>query len=162
MTYLLVAAGGAIGASARYFVADLVHRVASPYFPWGTFIVNVSGCFIFGLVAGAGEAFGVVGPLTRAFVLVGILGGYTTFSSFTFETAGLMRGGEIAAALGNVVGQVALGTGGVLGGGRPDAGPGRRVASLALTFSCSAGVGGVSLSVAQASKPAGGVRWANC
>jgi CrcB protein len=109
VAYLLVAAGGAIGASARYFVADLVHRVASPYFPWGTFIVNVSGCFIFGLVAGAGEAFGVVGPLTRAFVLIGILGGYTTFSSFTFETAGLMRGGELAAALGNVVGQVALG-----------------------------------------------------
>jgi fluoride exporter len=109
VTYLLVAAGGAIGATARYLVADLVHRVASPYFPWGTFVVNITGCFIFGLVAGAGEAWGVVGPLTRAFVLVGILGGYTTFSSFTFETAGLVRNGEMPAALGNIVGQVILG-----------------------------------------------------
>jgi fluoride exporter len=109
VTYLLVAVGGALGATARYLVADLVHRVASPYFPWGTFVVNVSGCFVFGLVAGAGEAFGVVGPLTRAFVLVGILGGYTTFSSFTFETATLARGGELTAALGNIVGQVVVG-----------------------------------------------------
>lgn len=109
MSYLLVAAGGALGATARYAVADLVHRVASPFFPWGTFLVNVSGCFVFGLVAGAGEAWGVVGPATRAFVLVGILGGYTTFSSFAFETSGLVRGGELPAAIGNVVGQVTLG-----------------------------------------------------
>ena len=109
MTYLLVAAGGAIGATTRYVVADLVHRVASPYFPWGTFVVNVTGCFVFGLVAGAGEAWGVLGPLTRAFVLVGILGGYTTFSSFTYETASLVRGGEMPAALGNIVGQVVVG-----------------------------------------------------
>jgi CrcB protein len=109
VTYLLVAAGGAIGATARYVVADLVHRVASPFFPWGTFVVNVTGCFVFGLVAGAGEAWGVLGPLTRAFVLVGILGGYTTFSSFTYETASLVRGGEMPAAIGNSVGQVAIG-----------------------------------------------------
>jgi CrcB protein len=109
VAYLLVAVGGALGATARYLVADLVHRAASAYFPWGTFVINVTGCFVFGLVAGAGEAFGVVGPMTRAFVLVGILGGYTTFSSFAFETATLMRGGELAAALGNVVGQVVLG-----------------------------------------------------
>jgi CrcB protein len=109
VAYLLVAVGGALGATARYLVADLVHRAASPYFPWGTFVINVTGCFVFGLVAGTGEAFGVVGPMTRAFVLVGILGGYTTFSSFAFETATLMRGGELAAALGNVVGQVVLG-----------------------------------------------------
>ena len=109
MPYLLVAVGGAIGATARFVLADLVHRVASPYFPWGTFVINVTGCFVFGLVAGAGEAFGVVGPMTRAFVLVGILGGYTTFSSFAFETVTLMRGGELAAALGNAAGQVVLG-----------------------------------------------------
>jgi CrcB protein len=109
VTYLLVAAGGAIGASARYLVAELVYRSVPPYFPWGTFIVNVSGCFIFGLVAGAGETFGVISPSTRAFVLVGILGGYTTFSSFTFETSALMHGGEFAAALGNIVGQIVLG-----------------------------------------------------
>ena len=47
MTYLLVAAGGALGATARYVMADLVHRVSSPFFPWGTFVVNVTGCFAF-------------------------------------------------------------------------------------------------------------------
>jgi fluoride exporter len=109
VTYLLVAAGGALGATARYLMAGLVHRIASPYFPWGTFVVNVTGCFVFGVVASAGEIFGVVGPLTRAFMLVGVLGGYTTFSSFTFETAGLVQGHELAAAVGNVVGQVVLG-----------------------------------------------------
>jgi len=109
VTYLLVAAGGAIGATTRYLVADLVHRFASPYFPWGTFVVNVTGCFVFGLIAAAGEAFGFLGPLTRAFVLVGILGGYTTFSSFTYETAALMRDAEMPAAIGNIVGQVVVG-----------------------------------------------------
>jgi fluoride exporter len=109
VTYLLVAAGGALGATARYLVADLVHRVASPFFPWGTFVVNVTGCFAFGLVAGLADARGTLGPSTRAFVLVGIFGGYTTFSSFTFETMELLRAGEAPLALANGVGQVALG-----------------------------------------------------
>jgi CrcB protein len=109
VSYLLVAIGGALGATARFVVTDLVHRVSSPFFPWGTFIVNVSGCFVFGLVAGLGDARGVVGPHIRAFVLVGILGGYTTFSSFTFETMSLARAGQIPQALGNILGQVTLG-----------------------------------------------------
>ena len=92
---VLVALGGALGATARFLLTDLVHRVTSPFFPWGTFIVNVSGCFVFGLVAGLGDAHGVVTPNVRAFVLVGILGGYTTFSSFTFETMSLARDGQI-------------------------------------------------------------------
>ena len=109
MTYLVVAVGGAIGATARYALAGFVHRFASPFFPWGTFIVNVSGCFVFGVIAGLGEARGGLGPLTRAFLLIGILGGYTTFSSFTFETMGLLRGGQMPQAIANVVGQVTLG-----------------------------------------------------
>ena len=109
MSYLLVALGGAFGATARYVVAGLVHRATSPFFPWGTFIVNVTGCFVFGLVAGLGDARGVITPNLRAFVLVGILGGYTTFSSFTFETMSLARGGQIPHALANVLGQVTLG-----------------------------------------------------
>jgi len=109
VSYLLVAAGGALGATARFLLTDLVHRVTTPFFPWGTFIVNVSGCFVFGLVAGLGDARGVVTPNVRAFVLVGILGGYTTFSSFTFETMSLARGGQIPQALGNILGQVMLG-----------------------------------------------------
>ena len=109
MTYLLVAAGGALGATARYVMADLVHRVSSPFFPWGTFVVNVTGCFAFGLVAGVADARGAIGPSTRAFVLVGVLGGFTTFSSFAFETMELLRAGQVPAALANGVGQVTLG-----------------------------------------------------
>ncbi len=109
VTYLVVALGGAIGATARYALAGFVHRFASLSFPWGTFIVNVSGCFVFGIVAGVGEARGGLAPLTRAFLLIGILGGYTTFSSFTFETMELLRGGQMPQAIGNVVGQVVLG-----------------------------------------------------
>lgn len=104
-----MAVGGAIGATARYVLTDLVHRVTSPFFPWGTFVVNVTGCLVFGLVAGLADARGAVGPQTRAFVLVGILGGYTTFSSFTFETMALARDGQIPQALANIVGQVTLG-----------------------------------------------------
>ncbi len=107
--YLVVAVGGAIGATARYALAGFVHRFASPFFPWGTFLVNVSGCFVFGAIAGLAEARGGLSPLARAFLLVGILGGYTTFSSFTFETMELLRGGEMPQAIGNVVGQVTLG-----------------------------------------------------
>jgi fluoride exporter len=109
VSYLLVALGGALGATARFIVAGLVHRVASPFFPWGTFAINVTGCFVFGLVAGIADARGAIGPATRAFVLVGILGGYTTFSSFAFETFELLRAGQVPAAIGNTVGQVVLG-----------------------------------------------------
>jgi CrcB protein len=109
MSYVLVAVGGAIGATARYVVADLVHRTASAFFPWGTFVVNVTGCFVFGLVAGIGEARGGLSPSARVFVLVGMLGGYTTFSSFTFETFELLRAGQWPAAFGNSVGQVMVG-----------------------------------------------------
>lgn len=109
MTYLLVALGGAIGATARYVVANVVHTFVARDFPWGTFLVNVSGCFVFGLVAGIGEARGTLTPVTRAFVLIGILGGYTTFSSFTFETMTLLRAGHVAQAIGNSVGQVVAG-----------------------------------------------------
>ena len=109
VAYLAVALGGAIGATARYALAGFVHRFASPSFPWGTFIVNISGCFVFGLIAGLGDARGGLGSLTRAFLLIGILGGYTTFSSFTFETMGLLRSGQMPQAIANVVGQVVLG-----------------------------------------------------
>jgi fluoride exporter len=109
VSYLLVALGGALGATARFIVAGLVHRVASPFFPWGTFAINVTGCFVFGLIAGIADARGAIGPATRAFVLVGILGGYTTFSSFAFETFELLRAGQVPAAIGNTVGQVVLG-----------------------------------------------------
>lgn len=109
MTLLLIAAGGALGAVARYGLAGLVHRFASPWFPWGTVVVNLVGCAAFGLLAGAADARGSLEPGARAFLLIGLLGGFTTFSSFAFETFELLRANQIPAAIGNATGQVVLG-----------------------------------------------------
>lgn len=106
---LWVAFGGAIGSVARYLVDGWVLRVAGPLFPSGTFVVNVLGCLVFGLVAGAADERFMVAPSGRAFILIGILGGFTTFSTFTFETLQLVRDAEFARAMLNVAGQVVLG-----------------------------------------------------
>jgi CrcB protein len=109
MNVLLIAIGGSIGAVSRYALAGLVHRFASPYFPFGTFVVNVAGCLVFGLIAGVAEQRFVLGPPARAFLLIGLIGGFTTFSSFTYETFELLRDAEYVRAAINVTGQVVLG-----------------------------------------------------
>jgi CrcB protein len=106
---LAVGVGGAIGAMARYLLSGAVHRWIPGFFPYGTFVVNIVGCLVFGVIVGLAESRFVVGPGTRAFLLVGVIGGFTTFSSFTFETFELVRGGQILAAGVNVIGQVAIG-----------------------------------------------------
>jgi CrcB protein len=85
-------------------------RALGPAFPWGTFVVNVFGCFLFGLIAGLATSRGPVGPTGRAFLLVGVLGGFTTYSSFAFESVELVRTAQLAAAAFNVAGQLLLGT----------------------------------------------------
>jgi CrcB protein len=79
-------------------------------FPWGTFIVNMLGCLAFGLIAGLATSRDIFGPSGRVFLLVGVLGGFTTYSSFAFESVDLVRTGQLAAAAANIVGQVLLGT----------------------------------------------------
>jgi fluoride exporter len=106
---LSIAVGGAIGSLARYALAGLVHRFVPPYFPCGTFVVNVVGCLVFGGIFGLAEHRFVLGPTARAFLLIGLLGGFTTFSSFTFETFQLLRDGEVALAALNAAGQVLVG-----------------------------------------------------
>jgi len=91
MNVLLIALGGSIGAVARYGLAGLVQRFTTPYFPFGTFVVNMVGCFVFGILAGVAEHRFALGPQARAFLLIGVLGGFTTFSSFSFETFQLLR-----------------------------------------------------------------------
>ena len=108
MGIVYVALGGAIGASARYLVSNWMASWFGPDFPWGTFFVNVSGSFLIGIVLVLVES----GSLsTEAWLLlaVGILGGYTTFSSFSYESLQLMIGGAIFAAFLNMFGQLALG-----------------------------------------------------
>lgn len=114
---LLVGSGGFIGSSLRYLLGGLVHRVArEAMFPWGTMVVNVLGCLLIGLLAGLAEERGVLGSGARAFLLIGLLGGFTTFSSFGLETLQLLRDGQRVAAAANVIGQVVLGLGAVWAG----------------------------------------------
>jgi fluoride exporter len=105
----LVAIGGAIGSVSRYLLSTAVLRMSGSLFPVGTFAVNVAGCIVFGAIVGAAEHRVVLAPETRAFLLVGVLGGFTTFSSYAFESFTLMQDRQIAAAAVNIVGQVAAG-----------------------------------------------------
>ncbi len=107
--FLLVAAGGALGSVARDALGGFVHRYAPSTFPYGTFVVNVTGCLVFGVIAGLFEERTVIAPAARTFLLIGVLGGFTTFSTFTFETFGLLRDVELGRALANAVGQVVIG-----------------------------------------------------
>jgi CrcB protein len=104
-----VAAGGAIGSAARYILAGLVHRYTSAFFPYGTFTVNMVGCLLFGVIFGLTEQRFVISPTLRAFLLIGILGGFTTFSSYAFESFQLIRDAQYLRASVNVVGQAVLG-----------------------------------------------------
>jgi len=109
MQLIVIGVGGAIGALARYLLGGAVHRGMPGFFPYGTFVVNLLGCVVFGAIAGLAESRFVIGPIVRAFLLIGVLGGFTTFSSFTYETFELVRSGQLGAAAINVAGQVGLG-----------------------------------------------------
>lgn len=88
----LVGAGGALGAIARYVVGLAAHRGATPgAFPWGTLAVNLAGCLLIGLGAGLADTRGGLPAEARLFLFVGVLGGFTTFSSFGYETFTLLR-----------------------------------------------------------------------
>jgi CrcB protein len=120
-----VAAGGAAGSAARHAVNVVFSHLFERVTPYATASVNLTGSFIIGLLAGL-LAVGrlQMSPPMRTFVFVGILGGFTTFSSFMLDTLTLGRGGEPALALWNVAGQTALGlllvwVGYRLGGGLP-------------------------------------------
>jgi CrcB protein len=101
--------GGSLGAIARYLVANALGWWLGPYFPFGTFAVNVTGSFVIGvLLALLVPRFGDSGDL-RAFFVIGFLGAFTTFSTFTYETFALVEAGRIPVAVANVIGQLALG-----------------------------------------------------
>jgi CrcB protein len=110
MGYLWVAFGGALGSVARYAFAGIGVRLLGATFPWSTLFVNVTGSFMIGLFAALTSAGGkpVVTGDARAFLLIGVLGGFTTFSSFSVETLNLARTGQLLAAAGNVAGTVLL------------------------------------------------------
>ncbi|WP_461209975.1 fluoride efflux transporter CrcB [Desulfocurvus sp. DL9XJH121] len=102
---LFVVLGGGCGALARYLVAGWAQRLAGSSFPFGTFTVNALGCLLFGFIWGLAENRAVLGPQARLLVLTGFMGAFTTFSTYAFESAGLLRAGQWAYALLNMVGQ---------------------------------------------------------
>ena len=104
-----VALGGALGSVARFLLSAAVHRYTAAGFPYGTFTVNIIGCAVFGLIAGFAEHRIALTPAVRAFFLVGILGGFTTFSAFTFDTLELLRTSAFLHAAINVLGQITFG-----------------------------------------------------
>lgn len=108
--YLWVIAGSAIGGALRYFFSGLIASHFGETFPWGTLFVNVTGSFVIGffatLTSPDGRVF--VAPNVRQFVMTGICGGYTTFSSFSLQTLNLARDDEWLYAGGNVVASTVL------------------------------------------------------
>lgn len=107
--FLAVAAGGALGAMLRYGVSLLVARAWHGEFPLATFLVNVSGSFVLGLVVAFGAERGGFDPLTRLALATGVLGAFTTFSTFEYETSRLLEQGAYVTALLNVLVSLAAG-----------------------------------------------------
>lgn len=103
MNILFVALGGALGSVSRYLLGTWVQSASrSIDFPYGTLTVNLIGCLVIGFLSQLAETRGAFTPEARAFIFVGILGGFTTFSSFGNDTINLFRDGETFHALANV------------------------------------------------------------
>lgn len=100
--YILIAAGGAIGTLLRYFVSNLDYKYSNAVFPLSTFIINITGSFAIGFIWGLSEK-AYVSPNIRLFLFIGILGGYTTFSTFSLETFNLIRDSEYKIAISNIL-----------------------------------------------------------
>ena len=109
--------GGFIGSALRYGLGGWLARIkGGATFPWETLVINVAGCLVLGILAALAETRGLFAGTTRVFVFIGILGGFTTFSTFGYETFQLLREGQHAAAAASVSLQVVLGIAAVWAG----------------------------------------------
>ena len=107
---VLVGVGGFIGAVLRYLISDWVNEIFQTLsVPYGTLTVNITGCLLIGILAGLSENRNLLGPETRALLVVGVLCGFTTFSTFGNETVELLKDGKSIAAFSNVALHVCLG-----------------------------------------------------
>lgn len=108
--YLWIALGGALGSMVRFWLSTVIANHWGESFPWGTLIVNIIGCFVIGFFATfiIVDEQAIVGPSGRHFFMTGVLGGFTTFSSFSLQTLGLARDGAWGKAGGYVAASVGL------------------------------------------------------
>jgi len=106
-TVFAVGVGGGLGALLRYYVASLM-QPAGYLFNWGIFFVNISGGFAMGLIVEGSALRFNLSPDLRSFLTIGVLGGYTTFSTFSLDSALLLQRGEYIQAAGYIIGSVAL------------------------------------------------------
>jgi CrcB protein len=116
MNYVLVFVGGGLGATLRHVINMTCARCMGAAFPWGTFIINITGSTVMGLIAGYLAYKGEASQPWRLFLMTGILGGYTTFSAFSLDTALLYERGELGLALAYVLGSVVLSIAGLFAG----------------------------------------------
>ena len=106
--YLIIGLGGALGSMLRFGLGSWIDSATTkgtgPIFPWGTIAVNITGCCVIGFiyVISTGDR-ALISPLTRSFIMIGILGGYTTFSSFSLQTLTLAQDGQWGGAAANVL-----------------------------------------------------------
>jgi fluoride exporter len=113
--FLVVAIGGLVGAPSRYLLDRAISSRVESDLPWGTFVINVSGSFLLGLLTGLTLA-GHLSDLLKAFLGTGFCGAYTTFSTFTFENIRLFEDGRLLDGVGNVVASLAVGLAAAIGG----------------------------------------------
>ncbi len=119
MVVLLVGSGGFLGSILRYLVGQWVLGLSgNSAFPYGTLAVNVLGCLAIGILNGVAETRGLFNAEIRGLLFIGLLGGFTTFSSFSYETLALARDGQVLPAFLNVVLQIGLCLGAVWAGYR--------------------------------------------
>ncbi len=105
-----VGVGGFLGSILRYLLSGWVHRtLASDWFPYGTLAVNVIGCLLIGFLAGVEEKHAVFTADVRLFIFIGIVGGFTTFSAFAYETVLLARNAQLLTAFANVLVELTAG-----------------------------------------------------
>ena len=97
-TFWAVAIGAALGGVARYYLASAIQQRVGPTFPWGTLVINVSGSLLLGVLMRYALATPTVGSEVRAFLTTGFCGGYTTFSTYSYETATLLEDGQYTRA----------------------------------------------------------------
>jgi CrcB protein len=111
-----IAVGGAAGAVSRYLLQGWVDTLTSGRFPWGTFVINISGSFALGLLFAVAIDRALLSPEVRIPLMVGFISAYTTFSTLMLESWRLVESGDLALALGNLVGSVVIGMVAVVAG----------------------------------------------